>query len=62
MISVEMKLSYIDEIVRLSKLPIKQLRKMNKEDNYPCYNGTGLKRNQLIYQLVFKRDAPDNEI
>jgi len=51
-------LQEIPKIIKLSKLSISELRKLNDE-NYPAYNGKELTKEQLIFQLVFSADAPE---
>ncbi|MDD4970836.1 MAG: hypothetical protein PHT07_15520 [Paludibacter sp.] len=48
----------LKEIARLSKKSITELRKHNPER---AYRGKELTKYQLIYQIVFLMDAPDDE-
>jgi len=52
---IEIKTRHLKEIAKLSKKTISQLRKLNPER---AYNGSGLTKYQLIYQIVFLRDSP----
>lgn len=45
----------IKDIINLSKKTKSQLRKLNK---YPAYNGSGLTKFHLIFQIIFKMDSP----
>lgn len=56
----ELVLRNIKGIGQLYKKPISELRKLNDE-NGRLYNGRELTKEQLIYQLTFLADAPDNE-
>jgi hypothetical protein len=49
------KIKHIAEIVKLNKKPISELRRLNPER---AYAGKELTKYQLIYQIVFLRDAP----
>jgi hypothetical protein len=53
-----MTLEKIRKIIKLSKYPISKLRKLNFSDGR-LYNGKELTKEELIYQLVFYRDAPE---
>lgn len=53
-----MRISEIKKIVKLSKKSISELRKLNPER---AYNGKDLTKYQLIYQIVFLRDAPEEK-
>lgn len=48
-------INQMKEIVRLSKKSLSELRKLNPER---AYNGKDLTKYQLIFQIVFKADAP----
>ena len=50
-------LKNVENIIKYSKMSYSKLIKINREDNYPAYNGR-LSKLQLIYQLAFLRDAP----
>jgi hypothetical protein len=54
--NIEMK--HIKEIAGLSKKSIRKLRKLNRELER-AYTGKELTRYQLIFQIVFNVDAPD---
>lgn len=47
-------ISDVDQIIKLSKLSKKALRRIMDERSY---SGKGLTKNMLIYQIVFKIDA-----
>jgi hypothetical protein len=51
-------LKKIREIVKLSRYSITKLRRLNDADGH-LYNGEELTKDQLIFQLVFYMDAPD---
>ena len=51
------KISEVKEIMKLSKLSKKELRKLNCAEER-TYQGKELKRSELIFQIVFKMDAP----
>lgn len=51
------ELKKIKEIIKLSKLPTNLLRHKNPER---CYNGRDLTKEQLIYQIVYLMDAPED--
>ena len=46
----------LEQIAKLSKLSINKLRKLNPERSY---NGKELTKYQLIFQIVFLKDAPN---
>lgn len=48
----------IKEIGKLSRYSITKLRKLNDADGR-LYHGDELTKEQLIFQLVFYKDAPD---
>lgn len=54
---MKVSLRNIKEIIRLSKINKNELMKLNPER---AYNGKELTKNQLIYQIVFFMDAPNN--
>ena len=51
----EIRIKHLKEIAKLSKLSLSKLRKLNPER---AYAGRELTKYQLIYQIVFLRDAP----
>jgi hypothetical protein len=51
--------SYVDDIIKLSKLSEKKLRTINNREDR-LYHGPELTKNELIYQLAFKMHAPKN--
>jgi hypothetical protein len=51
----EIRIKHLKEIAKLSKRSISELRKLNPER---AYDGRELTKYQLIYQIVFLRDAP----
>lgn len=53
-ICIKIKMSQIKEIIELGKKPLRELLKLNE---YPAYNKE-LTKEQLIYQIVFRADAP----
>jgi len=55
----EARPKHIKEIVALNRENINKLRKLNKELHW-AYQGKELTRYQLIYQIVFLRDTPNN--
>ncbi len=55
--NIEVKIKHLKEIARLSKKSISELRKMNIALHW-AYVGKELKKYELIYQIVFYRDAP----
>jgi hypothetical protein len=50
-------LEAIKDVIELSKLSMSQLRRKNRELER-AYNGPHMTREQLIFQIVFLRDAP----
>lgn len=52
-----MSLKNVQEIIKLSKLSKKKLRKLNANQDR-LYTGTDLSKDQLIFQIVFFMDAP----
>jgi hypothetical protein len=54
---MKVRLSDVKRIAKLSRYPIKKLRKMNRELDR-TYNGEELNRWELIFQIVFYVDAP----
>ena len=52
------RLQNVENIIKYSKMSYSKLIKLNRETNYPAYSGR-LTKLQLIYQLTFLRDAPD---
>lgn len=50
----EVKINHLKQIVSLSKKSVSQLRKLNPER---AYNGKELTKYELIYQIVFLKDA-----
>ena len=54
---MDIKIKHLREIARLSKKPISELRKINVALER-AYIGKELTKYQLIYQIVFHRDAP----
>jgi hypothetical protein len=55
---IEIKIRHLKEIARLSNKTIPQLRKLNPER---AFNSRKLTKYQLIYQIVFLQDSPDND-
>jgi AmiR/NasT family two-component response regulator len=55
---MDVKIRHIKKIMMLSKLSRKLLRKLNSAQDR-LYNGKELNRAQLIFQLTFLMDAPD---
>jgi hypothetical protein len=53
---MKIKISDLKQIVKLSKKSITELRKLNPER---AYNGKDLTKYELIYQIVFFKDAPE---
>lgn len=53
----EIEISEVKEIMKLSKLSKKELIKLNNTEER-TYQGKELKRSELIFQIVFKMDAP----
>jgi hypothetical protein len=51
------KIADVKEIARLSKKSKRKLRELNP---HGAYNGAELTKYQLIFQIVFLRDAPNN--
>lgn len=49
------KMDTIKRSVKLSKLSVPELRKLNE---YPAYNGKELTKYQLIYQIIYNQDCP----
>lgn len=56
-IHIKLGVTEVKRIAQLSKLPKHKLRKLNPER---AYNGKELTKWQLIFQIVFQMDAPDN--
>lgn len=54
-ICIKIKMSQIKDVVELGKKSLPELRKLNE---YPSYNGKELTKEQLIYQIAFRADAP----
>ena len=52
---MDIKIKHLKQVARLSKKDINTLRKLNPER---AYNGVELTKYQLIFQIVFLRDAP----
>jgi hypothetical protein len=52
---VNVKIEHIKEICKLNRKSIRELRKLNP---HAAYNGKDLSKEELIYQIVFFRDAP----
>lgn len=50
-------IEHIEEIIKLSKKPKYKLRKIN-DSLERLYNGKGLTKNHLIFQIVFLMDSP----
>lgn len=53
----DVRMRHIKEICKLGRYSLRRLRKMNI-DLERTYNGRELTKEQLIYQIVFYRDAP----
>ncbi len=53
---MNIKIKHIKEIIELSKKSKRKLRKLNDER---AYNGKELTKEQLIFQIVFLMDSPD---
>ena len=58
MIAGNVSINDVKQISRLSKMSIQILRKKNAELDR-AYTGKELTKFQLIYQIVFHRDAPN---
>ena len=56
---MEITIKQLKEVARLSKKSKLNLRQMNFNLDR-AYVGMSLTKYQLIYQIVFLRDAPDN--
>jgi len=56
---MNVKIRHIKKIIKLSKLPKSKLIKMN-EDLERAYTGEELTKEQLIFQITFLMDAPDD--
>ena len=52
---MQINITHLKKIVRLSRLSLYKLKKMNPD---MAYNGKGLTKYQLIYQIIFLMDAP----
>lgn len=55
---MKVSISHIKQIVKLSRKPKKELKKMNP---HWAYHGKYLTKYQLIFQIVFNMDSPNEK-
>jgi hypothetical protein len=57
----EVRISNIEEIMRLSRFSLRKLRRLNREQDR-LYTGDELTKAELVFQLTFLRDSPFKEV